>query len=90
MKIPKKLKIGAHVVKVNQVKLHGADGDSNTHTNVINLDSRLPNSQMGATLIHEVLHMLNATWSETREGHIFLESLSQQIYQVLSDNKLLR
>jgi len=88
-KIPKTLKIGGHTIKVLIKKLEsGNDGESNSHENTITLDARLPASQMEATLIHEAFHMMNATWSGSREGHMFLESLSQQTYQFLSDNKL--
>lgn len=90
MRIPSKLKIGGHNVKVILKDLGGnLDGESNTHDNTISIEEKMPASQKGATLIHEALHLMNATWSATREGHIFLESLSQQMYQFLSDNKLL-
>lgn len=90
MKIPKTVKIGGHTIKVEIKKLRGGiDGESDTSTNTISIEEGLPPSQRGATFIHEALHMMNATWSEYREGHIFLESLSQQIYQFLADNNLL-
>lgn len=91
MRIPKTVKIGGHTVKIILKDLRDRyDGTSSTKLNEIEIEKDLPPSQQGVTLIHEALHMMNATWSETREGHIFLESLSQQIYQFLSDNKLLK
>lgn len=90
MKIPTKLKIGGHIVKLSYKDFGGRyDGLSSTEDNTIIIEKKLPPSQKMATLIHEAMHMMNATWAETREGHIFLESLSQQVYQFLSDNKLL-
>lgn len=88
--IPTKLKIGGHTVTLSYKDFEGRyDGLSSTSDNTIIIDSKLPTSQKMATLIHEALHMMNATWAETREGHIFLESLSQQLYQFLADNHLL-
>lgn len=91
MKIPKTLKIGGHIIKVIEKDLGGhLDGQMNTRDNTIEIESQLPFSQKVATLIHEAIHHMNATWAETREGHMFLESFSQQMFQFLSDNKLLR
>jgi len=91
MKIPKTAKIGGHIVKVELVDLgDNLDGDSSTIKNTIRIEKDLPESQRAVTFIHEALHMMNATWAETREGHIFLESLSQQLFQFLNDNKLLK
>lgn len=91
MKIPKTVKIGGHIVSVVLKELReGLDGEADTAKNTISIDKNLPPSQMEVTLIHEALHMMNATWGETQMGHIVLESFSQQVYQFLSDNKLLR
>jgi hypothetical protein len=91
MKIPSKIKVGGHIVKVELVDLgDNLDGDSSTTKNTIRIHKDLPDSQKAVTLIHEAFHMMNATWAETREGHIFLESLSQQLFQFLNDNKLLK
>lgn len=90
MRIPKKVKIGGHIVKVIMQDMGGhLDGEADTHANSICIEDKLPQSQKECTLIHEALHMMNSTWGESREGHTLLESISQQVYQFLSDNHLL-
>lgn len=91
MRIPKTVKIGGHTVTVSFKDLEGRyDGLASTEDNTIVISTKLTQSQKEVTLIHEAMHMMNATWAETREGHIFLESLSQQMYQFLADNHLLK
>jgi hypothetical protein len=91
MKIPKKLKIGGHMVTVDSTKnLRGVDGDWDSGKNLIRISADLAKSQKEVTLFHEVFHALNATMSEQQSGHNFLESFAQQVYQVLADNKLLK
>lgn len=88
MKLPKKLKIGGHWVKVSMVPLpDGTDGEFSTATNEIRIADNLAPSQVEVTLLHEILHAINAQFDKDLE-HIILESLSQQLFQVLSDNKL--
>lgn len=88
MKLPKVLKIGGHTITVTLADLGGdTDGDFSTEKNEIRIHNKLPPSQMGATLLHEIMHALNAQFHKDME-HIILESLSQQLYQVLKDNKL--
>lgn len=84
MRIPKKLKIGGHWVTVRLSGDIEDNGISDTEKNEIILNKRLPQSQLEATLIHEVFHFLNTTIK-----HDLLDSLSEQIYQVLKDNKLI-
>ena len=89
MKIPKKLKIGGHVYKIE----YGKDGNlgdvlcGKTHTTkgIIALNKSLIQSEMEATLFHEIFHVINNQFTE-----VTVESLSQQLYQVLKDNKLLK
>ncbi len=91
MKIPKKLKIGGHEITVDCSKeLPGINGESVSSQNLIRICKNLPQTQKESTLIHEVFHFLNATISATNIGHSLLDSLSEQFYQVLSDNKLLK
>ena len=91
MKIPKTLKIGGHTVKVVQEKLRGEpfNGCWEANKNQITIDVELAQSQKESVLIHEVLHVLNSTLGSGM-GHNFMDSLAEQIYQVLIDNKLLR
>lgn len=85
MKFPKVLKIGGHYVTVKIVdKIDNADdmGMFEEFTNTITIKKMVP-SQMESTLIHEVLHAMN-----TLMEHEKLEYLSQGLYQVIVDNKL--
>ena len=94
MKIPKKLKIGGHTYEVRLVDdgealfLDG-EGAISRDTHIIEINSRYPQSEKEATLLHEIFHALNATFDEGT-NHMLVESLSQQLYQVLKDNKMLR
>lgn len=88
MKIPSHLKIGGHEVRVEVVPLEDC-GQFDPKTNTISIANSLPRSQQEVTLIHEILHALNQNLDDGM-SHIFLESLSQQLYQVFSDNHMLR
>lgn len=92
MTIPEQLKIGGHVVKVvKSLSLpDDVNGEFDSRTMTITLDGQLPESLQASTLIHEVFHVLNSTFSEEQMGHALLDSLSEQLYQVLSDNDLLK
>lgn len=88
MKIPKKLKIGGHLVSVvfDSTRFETDDsGLSDRNKNEIVIDRHLAQSQQESTLIHEILHYINAPLD-----HALLDSLSEQLYQVLSDNDLLK
>lgn len=88
MKLPSKLKIGGHVVHVELVEMEDC-GTFDPKTNRIRISKDLPDSQQGATFFHEILHAINQNLGDGTE-HILLESIAQQLYQVFSDNKLLR
>lgn len=88
MKIPKKLKIGGHNIRVVIKEYEAGSGFSDFTKGEIIINRDHPKSQQECTLIHEILHFCNANMSDGLE-HVLLESLSQQIYQVLKDNKLL-
>ena len=88
MKIPKKLKIGGHLIKVREMEMVddiSCSGDSSYVNGEIRLNRELKQSQKEASLIHEIFHFINTTIN-----HDLLDSLSEQIYQVLKDNKLLK
>lgn len=90
MKIPKTLKIGGHVVRIDCSKvLEDENGHASLQENTIRVCASLPKSQKEATLVHEIFHFLNTTLDEG-DGHRLLDSLSEQLYQVLSDNRMLR
>jgi hypothetical protein len=91
MKIPKTLKIGGHTITVDCSKeLEGVNGVASAAKNSIQICSTLPTSQKEATLIHEIFHFLNTTFGSQVMNHALMDSLAEQFYQVLSDNKLLR
>lgn len=88
MKIPKKLKIGGHDVKVRftetmQGDYPNASGGWTEALNLIEIRKSLAGSQKEVTLIHEILHAINYNFTEEQ-----VEFLSQTLYQVLKDNKL--
>lgn len=92
MNIPKKVKVGGvtYSVKLAEdwIGNRGYDGEfcmSEPRGNVIYIDSSLTQEGKEITLIHEALHAMNSTMS-----HEFLDSLSQQLYQFLKDNNLLK
>jgi len=88
MKIPSKLKIGAHQYEIVLTKdiFEGATcGIQLRKESKLGVNADLPPSHQGATLLHEILHAINSELD-----HTLLDSLSEQLYQVLSDNKMLR
>lgn len=86
MKIPSKLKIGGHIIAVEVVKKTDNNncGEWQPFENRIQLDANQPQSQLEVTLLHEIIHAINISI----EDHALVESLSQQLYQVMVDNKL--
>lgn len=91
MKIPERVKIGAHWIDIVFKEMEGNDGMYESHLNRITIDPTLPPSQQCATFFHEVLHACNPTMDDTNTyGHALLASLAEQLYQVFSDNNILR
>jgi len=87
MKIPKKLKIGGHLYKVELVEsddMDGANGEQDRHKNRIRICKTDPQSQQEETLIHEIIHAVNGGLKEE-----VVDSLAVSLYQVLKDNKLI-
>lgn len=85
MKLPKKLKIGAHTYTIEIKELDNNLGECDRLKNKISLDKRLPHTQLVATLFHEIFHALN---NET--DHEKVDGKAEQLTQVLLDNKLLK
>lgn len=88
MKIPKQLKIGGHIYKV--ILTPDGFGDSPCATTDYNkgeikINSALLPSEMEQSVIHEAMHVMNKTIY-----HPLLDSLSEQFYQFLKDNNLLK
>ena len=89
MKIPKKLKIGGHIYKVvfqKQTDLAENDcGKTDRAKGIIAIDTNLIQSEKEATLIHEIIHIINAEYKEVE-----VDFLAQAIYAVLKENNLLK
>lgn len=83
MKIPKTLKIGGHTVPIKILPALPADGYYVHDSSHIELRKELNSSMKEQTLLHEIFHAINSELD-----HPLMESLSQQLYQVLKDNKL--
>lgn len=90
MKIPKKLKIGSHTFKILKGRNPHYMGETDTKQNKIWIDEDMPQDQQEATLIHEIMHAINTTFGNKDMEHALLDSLSEQMYQVLRDNRLLK
>ena len=91
MRLPKKLKIGGHVFTVDASKeLDNSNGETDYKKNLISICKTITKDQQESTLIHEIFHCVNTTFCDKDTSHILLDSLAEQLYQVLSDNKLLR
>lgn len=91
MIIPKKIKVGGHEITIDCSKeLAGINGEAVVGENLIKICKTLPQSQKESTLIHEIFHFLNTTLDASTLGHAVLDSLSEQFYQVLSDNRMLK
>ena len=83
-----KLKIGGHSYRVEYTDLRsklesGECGKVSREKGIIYIDNTLIKSEQDVALIHEIFHILN-----TELNHELLESLSQQLFQVMKDNKL--
>jgi hypothetical protein len=92
MKIPSELKIGGHTIKVilDEHMPEDLDAEYISHKQIIRLDAFNPQSLLESSLIHEIMHVLNGTFDNDTLGHSLLDSLAEQLYQVLSDNDLLK
>ncbi len=88
MKIPSKIKIGGHTYKIVFTTLENELGKCDYDKCIIYLEKDMEQSQKEATLIHEIFHALNSTMDEGL-GHMLLDSLSEQFYAVLKDNRLI-
>lgn len=85
MKIPKKLKIGAHIFTVEYKELDEKLGELDRENNTLRLHDRLPENQLMVTLIHEAFHAMNSELN-----HVVLDSLAEQMYAFLKENDFLK
>jgi len=87
MRIPKKLKIGAHqydIVLTKDVFEGATCGIQLRKEGKLVVNADLPKTHQGATLFHEILHALNSELD-----HTLLDSLAEQLYEVFESNSLL-
>ena len=89
MNIPKRLKIGGQKVKVIEKRLIDVDsehsgGTADWERNEIVIASDMPQDRRECALLHEIIHMINVYLPEEEVTY-----LSEALYQVLHDNKLL-
>ncbi len=88
MKWPTSLKIGAHDIEVVYSDSHLAEpdflGETRYHEGKIYIREDLPDSLKFSTLIHETMHVMTSSLD-----HALLDSIAEQISQVLWDNGFL-
>lgn len=90
MKIPTRIKICALWYDVKQVNPSEIDsesfhaGDCDDHTQTIRISKTMSQEMKEVTLLHEILHAI-----DIQLDHDLVELLSQALYQVLKENKLL-
>ena len=80
------LKIGGHYVKIKEVEPNDLAeddvcGTTELVTNTITISKDLPQSHKEATMIHEVIHIINWKLDEPT-----VEFLAQAIYGIINDN----
>lgn len=101
MKIPDKLKIGGHEVKVIRTDdpvwtSPSQMGAANASRNIIKISKLYPESQQACTLLHEILHTIldnlgheyKKNDSSALHNERNVEAISQALFQVFRDNPL--
>lgn len=97
MKIPKKVKIGAHEYKVicekDLASNHGALAQSRHAKGVIVIDPDVTATQLKDSLIHEILHCINYqvkfVSSDADEEEAAVVRLTSILLMVIKENKQL-
>lgn len=88
MTIPKKIKIGGHVYKIRYAEdLDDAAAIDNDKSEIL-IRKQLNKTQQESALIHEIFHAMNSSTEDRHHG--LIDSLAEQFYQVMKDNKLLK
>lgn len=100
MKIPSKLKVGAHTFTVRKANARDAEkgsdywGKTDYSNATITIDNEVQQSKMEEVLLHEILHVcfdhsgLNVKYDRGEEENI-VNALSNQLYMILKVNKLI-
>lgn len=100
MKIPKQLKVGGHIYKVNKSYKFKERSDRIGYSdrlllqiNITPFDGtgfHLKKSKVEEAFFHELLHCVDDIYNAGKLGEDATERLSNGLYQVLKDNNLLR
>lgn len=95
MKIPKTVKVGGHIYKVEITKTseeskgHNNWGRTNHAKLKIYIDRELATSKQEETYLHELVHAIDFHMG-TKLKEEQVERFSNGLYQVLKDNNLLK
>lgn len=82
------MKIGCHEISIKYEELESDNASFDWNTNTITISSKLPPDQMFSALIHEWLHVCNSTLDSDTMGHALLDSIAEQLAQIMLDNKV--
>lgn len=89
MIIPKSIKVGGRIYTVKLVKdlwrNTGHKGFITFHAHLIELDTDLPEPDMGVIFFHEVIHAGDKQYGGNTLGEDKTDIISETVYQVLSD-----
>lgn len=86
MKIPKKIKMGGHIITVTLRELDEDHGYFDSAKLEIHIDSKSPESLQQETFIHEILEAV-CFFTETELPHPTIQSFGLLIAQALSGSK---
>jgi len=100
MKIPKQIKVGGHTYKVifpyrfkERTDIYGQCDDALKNIKISQDDGNgnpLSVSQKEQIFIHEVLHAVDWVYNAHKMDEETVQRLSEGLYQVLNDNKMLK
>lgn len=88
-KLPKRLRIGGIIWRIREVEPAEIDcdnvtiGDQSETTQTIRIAKNLSPQMKWAVLLHECIHCI-----DSQLDHDLVEMLANQLFQVMSDNKL--
>ena len=99
MKIPKTLKVGGHIYKIidgyvfrERTDIHGQCDHSNLEIRLCRFDlsGKFAESKVECDFIHEMLHAIDNTYNGAQLKEEDVVRLAEGLYQVLTDNGLLK
>lgn len=94
MKIPKQVKIGNQIFKVEPLTADGDEyyGRASLKGQWIRLDMELQPDHLAEAFLHEMLHIIcqRHKWSEIDQNEKIIHPLACAIYQVLKENGFLK